>query len=206
MSDENLPRLWTVPKGAWKGEPCFILGGGPSLKGFDVERLRGKGRVIAINAAFLLAPWADVLYMADLGCYENFRDRAHLYRGEHFITRSKIKAPDPAHNLKRVNKTLTAPISDDAGTVVGQDSGSNSLNVAYLFGASPIYLLGFDMTPGNWHDLHHKPQRESFSRTYMPFFEAMAPELARRGVKVFNCNPESALTCFPYANIEKVVG
>ncbi len=201
----NKPPLWTVPKGAWKGEPCFILGGGPSLKAIDVNRLRGKGRVIAINAAFLIAPWADVLYIADLGCYRNFKDRAHLFEGEHFVTRSKISDVDPAHNVKRVNKSLKMALSDEAGTVVGQDSGSNSLNLAYLFGASPIYLLGFDMTPGNWHDLHHKPQDVKHFKTYTHYLTRMAPELARRGIEVFNCNPKSALTCFPFADLNEVL-
>src|SRR4030042_335661 len=37
--------FWEVmADGAWRGERCFIIGGGPSLPGFDFERLRGGAR------------------------------------------------------------------------------------------------------------------------------------------------------------------
>ena len=40
-----------LPDKAWEGKPCFIIGGGPSLEGFDWNRLKGK-RTIGINRAF----------------------------------------------------------------------------------------------------------------------------------------------------------
>jgi hypothetical protein len=60
--------------GAWEGEPCFIIGGGPSLKGFDFNRLRGQGRVIAINRALEYAPWADVVFFMDWKLYKRYHD------------------------------------------------------------------------------------------------------------------------------------
>ena len=54
---------WSIPP-EWTGETAFLLGGGPSLKGFNAECLRGR-RVIAINNSWELAPWADVLYFCD---------------------------------------------------------------------------------------------------------------------------------------------
>lgn len=44
--------MWRVPR-AWDGETCFILGGGASLAGFEAARLRGRGRVVALNNAGL---------------------------------------------------------------------------------------------------------------------------------------------------------
>ena len=52
------------PDGSWAGRRCFIIGGGPSLKGFDFERLRGE-RVIAINKAFYDVPFADIVFGMD---------------------------------------------------------------------------------------------------------------------------------------------
>ncbi len=31
-----------VPKDSWRGRLCFILGGGPSLNGFDFNQLTGE--------------------------------------------------------------------------------------------------------------------------------------------------------------------
>lgn len=55
---------WSVPR-RWQGQTCYILGCGPSLRGFDVFNLFGWGRIIAINDSFRLAPWASVLYECD---------------------------------------------------------------------------------------------------------------------------------------------
>ena len=58
-------RSWEIlPDGSWSGRRCFIVGGGPSLKGFDFERLRGE-RVIAINKAFYDVPFADIVFAMD---------------------------------------------------------------------------------------------------------------------------------------------
>ncbi|MCX5657919.1 MAG: hypothetical protein NTZ48_06855, partial [Candidatus Omnitrophica bacterium] len=35
----------------WEGQRCFIIGGGPSLKGFDFSKLKGE-LVIAVNRAW----------------------------------------------------------------------------------------------------------------------------------------------------------
>ena len=37
---QSLQRL--LEDGAWAGRRCFIVGGGPSLKGFDFRRLKGE--------------------------------------------------------------------------------------------------------------------------------------------------------------------
>jgi len=40
-----------LPDGSWKNKPCFIVGGGPSLKDFNWHLLKGK-RTIGVNRAF----------------------------------------------------------------------------------------------------------------------------------------------------------
>ena len=57
------PPLWTAPR-IWDGGECFILGGGPSLAAVDVGQLRGR-RVIAVNQAYKLGDWIDVLFFGD---------------------------------------------------------------------------------------------------------------------------------------------
>src|SRR5690554_642912 len=45
---------WTPTKD-WAGADVYIIGGGPSLAGFNFEVLRGR-RVIGCNVAFMLGP------------------------------------------------------------------------------------------------------------------------------------------------------
>ena len=51
--------------GQWAGDTCCILATGPSLTPDQAEYAKGKARVIAVNDAWRLAPWADILYACD---------------------------------------------------------------------------------------------------------------------------------------------
>lgn len=190
--------------GLWRGETAFILGGGPSLKGFDFERVRGQGRVIAVNNAFIKAPWADMLYFADVRWWRWNKDRLHQFPGPIY---SRL-AGKRNHNFGRVVHLERAktPLSDDPTAIGGHCSGSNALNIAYLMGATTIILLGFDGRPGNWHDEHQStvdPAR--YDTHFRPALENMAPVLERRGVRVINANPESAIRCFEFATIDQLL-
>src|SRR5262245_45834566 len=55
--------FWSVPH-EWPGETAFVVGGGPSVLGHDLEMLRSR-RVIAINSSCFAVPWADFLYFGD---------------------------------------------------------------------------------------------------------------------------------------------
>ncbi|MDK1386369.1 hypothetical protein QN224_13215 [Sinorhizobium sp. 8-89] len=206
------PAAWSVPR-EWAGEPAFILGGGASLVGFDASRLKsvqegGRGRIIAVNDAGLdLAPFADVLYFAD-GMSRWFgwnRDRLHLFRGRYVLTRAVDVMTVEGVEIQRLWRDKDSALSRDRTKVAGQCSGANALNLAFLFGCNPVYLLGFDMGGGHWHDNHKAPARDRYQRDFIPSLERMGRELAAEGVRVFNCNPDSALKCFPFADLDTVL-
>lgn len=203
QSQDNPLHQGLVP-GLWRGEAAFILGGGPSLAGFDFERVRYRGRVIAVNNAFAKAPWADLLYFADVRWWRWNKERLHQFPGPIY---SRL-AGQRKYNFGRVHhlERAKAPLSDDPTAVAGFCSGSNALNVAYLLGANPIILLGFDGTPGNWHNEHQSSVDPSRYETHFrPALENMAPILKRRGVRVINANPHSAIQCFELSSIESVL-
>ena len=75
-----------------------------------------------------------------------------------------------------------------------------------LFGSPVIILMGFDMRPGNWHALHRLPHVDGQHRDrFIPAIEAMASPLEGAGVTVINTNPDSALRCFPFADIDRLM-
>jgi hypothetical protein len=189
---------WAVPRGAWRGETCHILGGGKSLAGVDIPGL--KGRIVAINDAYLKAPKADLLYFADRRWYDWNRDDLHRYEGPLMVTRAVLRKP--THDVKRIRRTLKVPLSRDPELVAGLCGGANAINLAWLYGCSPIILHGFDMRPGNWHDRHHNAQKPDFALRFMPYLERMAKALAAEGATVLNATPGSLLDCFPMVDID----
>ena len=196
----------------WSQETVFILGGGPSLRGFDPEPLRPH-RVIGINEAGLsLAPWCDVLMWADRRWLDWNRDRLHLHTGPLKVARHR-SAAGVAHVLQlAIGKTMSWR-KDRLG---GVDCGSSAINLAVHFGCRRIVLLGFDMhdlpldrwREGNWHSAHREPplegQREG---RFREAHERMAAEIRLRAprIEVLNATPGSALTCWPMVALEDVL-
>lgn len=83
--------------------------------------------------------------------------------------------------------------------------------MAVLFGANPIYLLGYDMKPGPNNELHWHPNHRGRNPGigqlggWARSFETMLPDLDKAGIRVVNCTPGSAIECFPRARIEDVL-
>ena len=47
-----------------ENQEVFIIGGGPSLKGFDFARLKDK-TCVAVNLSFRYVPWAKLVVFLD---------------------------------------------------------------------------------------------------------------------------------------------
>lgn len=197
---------WKPPHDYFRStDPVFILGGGPSMKLVEPERLRGK-QIIAVNNAGLdIAPWADVLYWADRVWASWNRERIPLHTGKFKVTRNvapSIELPCEVHVVHRRPREDFA----EPGYVAGFCGGSNAMNLAVHMGARDIVLLGFDMRPGNYHSDHRRPPTpDQHAKKFIPAIARMAPELACRGVRVTNATPGSALKCFPIASVGDVL-
>lgn len=199
---------YQVPK-AWPGETVVILGGGPSLTQEDADIARMSDcRRIATNNAFMLDPWADVLCWGDIRWFYENRDRIRDgYSGPLKITWHEI-SNRRGHAIQTL-KQDRGGFSMSPDTIGGNSTGCSAVNLAYLFGASRILLLGFDMTAArgnNWHELHTRHASEARFRTlFIPELERAAAILKQRGVEVINCTPNSALTCFPIQSLSEVL-
>lgn len=207
--------------GQWAGQPCFVVGGGESLKGFSWDLLRGKGRIIVINAAFANVPWADVWFSEDLRVldiwgkwpsWQAFRG-VKLFHALDPAFRERALAIDPSLEVidrKRHDKYWSRSLAD--GLSLSSNSGVGAINLAWILGADPIHLLGFDCrssgkTESNFHDLY---ERAGFDRTCSSQYKSFASDFANwveihtRDRKIYNLVteyiagvPSSALDCWP---------
>lgn len=194
--------------GAWAGQACFLIGGGPSLKGFDFERLRGRGRVIAINRAYEFVPFADVHFFMDNPYYRHVRSEPawHAFQGfKVYLNMSGYVVDGDVVSLRPVGRIgLSASIAE--GLYHGNNSGSGALGLAYCLGANPIYLMGYDCkrTPedGHFHSGYGKSISDSTLVRLVKDFDGIAPMLRAAGVRVINLNPDSAIRCFPASTFD----
>lgn len=202
-----------VPR-QWPGETVVCVASGPSLTREDVEFVRGKARVIAVNRSLELAPWADVWYAADAmfwkwahrgdGDYAAVKAIAATYEGLKFtVTVESTKWPGvrllgrgPSHGLSL----------DPLKLCLGGNSGYQAINLAVLMGATRILLLGYDMKPGaggkqHWHADHPMKMRSPY-QTFQHAYPTLVAPLKAAGVTVLNCSRSTVLTCFERQPIE----
>lgn len=195
---------WCVPN-EWTGERCFILGGGPSLNPEIIPKL--KGRVIAVNAAFEIAPHADALFWSDQRFLKWNKEELKYFLGKYLIARHvPDDTPTKGLDIKRLHRNLIDPLSDNPTQLSGLCSGSSAINLAYLFGAKEIILLGFDMQmvggKNNFHSSHKVLPNSRCYDSYLKHFPPMAKSLAQAGIAVHNTSRNSRLDCFPKTNLE----
>lgn len=219
----------------WAAHRVVIFGGGPSL---TVEQAELVGheyfevvRSIAVNDAYLIAPFADVCYFADSQWWEwhtkgiakpmlglsakQVRDRFSDFRGQKCsIQRSGANIEDEyVHILRNMDfPNHGEGISLDPGALAtGRNSAFQAINLAILAGAKTVLLLGIDGKLGDdgrthFHGDHPKPTPTAvFYEAMRKAFSAAENPIKAAGVRVINCSPGSAIDSFPKMTIEEAL-
>lgn len=194
---------------------CVVAASGPSLTADVAVACRGE-TVLAVNDAYRLFPAAAVLY----ACDEKWWD-AHSgcpdFLGEKWSSHgSAPRDGKEGHNDKlgcaeRYGLNLVQGYDregfslDPACIHYGSNSGFQAINLAILFGALRILLVGFDMSArGKSHFFGEHPEgliRNSNYERFVPQFERAARRLPS-DIEIINCTPGSALRCFPMMDLE----
>jgi hypothetical protein len=197
-------------EGAWKGKRAFVVGGGPSLRGFDFSRLRGE-RIIAVNRAFEFLPFAEILLSMDFRFFSDVRltKEFQAFRGRKIWIDTKGFPYKGVETLKSGPADgMTARFSE--GIATGGNSGHAALNLALILGADLIYLLGFDFKHGEDGRTHFHPgygyvDRPGKLDEYLARLEAAAPAIRASGRSVINLSQDSALKGFETERFESIV-
>lgn len=231
---DNQKGLYTkLTKGFYN--PCFVVGGGTSLEGFDFSVLKNKTTVVS-NKAIFDVPNPDYFISTDytflnylkkesrytewlkVNCLKFFvvnciSDVIQMINGQITDTRYNL-----AYELQDFNRIIICKSAKSIGYNFdnfnsGYNSGFSSFQLAVILGYNPIYLLGMDMTCGN--DTHyHKGYGKSKSRfdknlvNYYPHFKHVLERLKieKPELKVISCSPISLLNKFiEYKPIEEIL-
>lgn len=205
MKKPPLPSPSPVPR-AYPGATIVCLGCGPSLTKDDVAKVRGRAVVIAINDAYRLAPWADVLYACD-GKWWGWHPEALAFRGAKYALDRYAQRFAGVAVLK--NTGTKGLERDPKGLRTGRNSGYQAINLAVHFGAARIILLGYDLGPdhkGRTHWFGDHPDRvvSPYRLMRQEFLTLVAP-LKEAAVEVVNCSRRTALEAFPVKPLEEIL-
>lgn len=197
--------FWT-PDRKWEGKTVFLLGGGDSLRTFDLDRLRGR-IVVAINELVKRAPWADALFFLDNGWFDKNRTFIEGFQGE-IITHSRVAKRAMGPRVKRVSLSERPDFPPPGSPVIrsGRSSGHVAASLAVARGAARCVLLGYDMRIVNGrshsHDAYSRLVPELYSQDFILNFAGWNMAARKAGTAIVNATPGSALTEFPMVDIE----
>lgn len=184
----------------WPGATVVCVGTGPSLTRDDLAFCRGKAPLIVINDAYQWAPWADVLYACDDKWWLWHKGAPSFQGKKYTLSTSKWAGVEPLRNVGRTGLSL-----DPSGLCTGHDSGYQAINLAVLFGATKILLLGYDMRGDHCFGSHRDKSRPNFPLSLGAYQTLLGP-LQAAGVEVVNCNPASALKAFRFGSLAEELG
>lgn len=192
----------TVPR-AWPGATVVCVAAGPSLTAADVDLVRGRARVIAVNKSVILAPWADAFFAADGRMWTWEADRLEAFAGLKFSL--ELTAASKAAGCVLLRNRGIWGLSTDPGAICnGRNSGYGAINLAVLLGAVRIILLGYDCGPGpdgqtHWHGdhPHGAGPTDLIFRSWRAAYRTLPEPLAAAGVTVQNASRATAIDVFP---------
>lgn len=178
---------------------AICIASGPSLTQDDVDLCKTSGRTIyVVNDVYTLAPWADVLYAADIDWW-NHHEGAKEFNGERW-------GCDPRccerWGLNLILGTSSKKFGLEPPIAYGGNSGFQALNLTYIHGHRDVWLLGYDMgftEGGDKHFFGDHPRKIDRTSNYTMFierFKQAKPIMDANGLNVINMTPKTALNVF----------
>ena len=203
------PRPYHRP--AWSTRPAIVIASGPSLSDEQLQlveqaHLEERVHVIAVNNTIERAPWADVSYFGDYTAIKHYLPKLKPLTCAEWVTIDRAAA-------ERWRLTHVKPASPNGLSLqrvhVNGNSGFQAINLAVVFGATKVLLLGFDMRDakdgrGHWFGDHpgHLVQKRLYGE-WLHKAETIVRDAKQLGVELVNCTPGSALTLMRMADLEK---
>ena len=200
--------LVTPSKKGWqlRWPDIYVVGGGPSLRSFDFEKLRGR-KILAVNDSAFAIPFASALFSIDARWIHNRRDEINNFPGHIFLAcdegQRNVRIQRKARWLRRVRDQVGFSPYYDAVHMGGGNSGFAAINMALHLGARRIVLMGFDFSADrdrrtHWHG-GYRWNSDHIGKVHFNWagrLDQEAATLARRGVEVLVAGSFGRLKAF----------
>ncbi|WP_375782905.1 hypothetical protein ACE10Z_23615 [Bradyrhizobium sp. Pha-3] len=199
----------------WDDRVTVVIGGGPSLSGFDPRAIPDRAHIVGVNQAMLDFP-CEAGISIDFGFVARnqvrlaeFAESRPLYLAVSDRRPERMPAIQSAVYLRSVSEGLSGPDDYSSAVVDGGTSGFAALQLAVLKRARHIVLLGFDYglqgDRDHYHDAYVGHGAGADAATWQRWaenFNVIAPQMVARGIEVINASPASQISCFPKCSIE----
>lgn len=182
-----------------------------------IARDREACRVIAANDNWRRVPNSDVLFAMDGKWWQHNHAAVTSsgFAGELWTTDRAMAHKlglRAIHSLWMDRPGRAGLTSKDNVILSGGNSGHGVVNLAYLFGARRIVLVGYDMQASasgelHWFGRHANPllDRNCGFAAWIARFRDLARDLEVAGVELINSTERTALDFIPRATLERAL-
>ena len=213
----------------FKDSVIVCAGTGSSINEHQIQtinqaRAKEKIKVFSSNRAWEIFD-TDLLH----GCnteywdlwWNKVTDKGEVLKDQPFLkytTRPELEGKYPG--LEYIKEVWIDGLSKDPNHIAAHHgTGPQTVNLAYLFGAKTILLIGWDMKfPGKIDNRRYTEKRrylgeDEITQHHWPKteldgslgglireMETIHPE--DYGIEIINCTPDSAMTCFPMMDLD----
>ena len=189
----------------------LCIASGPSLTKEQVEYCYGfreKITTIVVNDNYILAPWADHLYAADVTWWRHHLAKVNeSFSGKKWIPNEEKFAKE--NGLTLINCKYMEGLGKNGILHCGHNSGYQAINLAFQLGAEKIILIGYDFKVENpkmnhWFGQHGRGLRnETKYEKWLKHFDKLKIDLDREKVDVVNCSLDTNLNHFRKSKLEE---
>jgi len=200
----------------YEGQPIYIISTGTSLRGFDFKRLNGR-ITIGINRVIEYYH-PSIVHFVDVTAHRTHAEALRSYNGMLIVGQGA--GPAETHdNMFEIGRNIDTFRMSETSTLIskkvgrsfsdgwfGGGAGATALHTAILLGGDPIYLLGYDYYEDNGRHFDEYDESRNDKHLYFTSFESVELISRERWLpRIFNCNLNSRLRCFPFVDIESLL-
>ncbi len=209
-----MPRQFGVPEDIIKRVTSGF--DGPETYSPFLSPIHSK-HIIAINNAYMIGSWIDVVFFGDCNWYTDHRFKLAEFRGIKVTSCGRFAhkehwQQEGVKYLDRDHEKGYGISSDPTKVAWNQNSGAAAISLAHHFGVKRIILLGFDMKldpnrKSHWHGMHgynKKGWAPPFPR-HLKGFEYIDRDAKELGLEIINASPESAIEQFPKVEVKDLL-
>lgn len=201
----------------WSDRPCAIVGTGPSLKGFDFERLRGPWRVLAVKEAMHDLPFADCIHGVDFPWMmaRNKELAARAAAGIEVLLSAPAQGCLPGIEVAGARWAVRARacdgMSSEPSTLEsGSHSGYSALNIAWHRRPPVVVLFGYDYGAGHYNQAVYDARGggtlwAKYAPRWVNNFNGLQKRFVSRSIQVFNASPKSNLHEFEKVTHDRAI-
>jgi len=190
----------------FRADVISIVAGGSSVRHLDLSRL--PGTVIGVNDSFVHAECDICVSMDRLWTENRWAALVDETKPTYLRDVAVKNIGDRPEWLNLFTCDVTKhDLTEDWGSVHGDNSAFCALNLAYLARPKKIFLFGFDMSGGYWYPTYswQANKGDGRFRAWAKEFGTGARQCIKAGIEVLNVSQVSQITAFKKISQEEAL-